>query len=138
LWLEDAKREKLLSILHLWLQNASRVMGAIPFKQFETVVAKLRHAFTAIPAGVGLLSPCNWILAQKPNIVWLSRNKPLLANIWGCRTLLQESTKDPTQCRELVSGWPDYVGIVDASSHRVGGVVIGERTPCLPTVFYWK
>jgi len=69
LLLEDAKREKLLSILHSWLWNASRGTGAIPFKQFETVVAKLRHAFTAIPAGVGLLSPCNRILAQKPNIV---------------------------------------------------------------------
>jgi hypothetical protein len=138
LWLEDAKREKLLSILYSWLWNASRGMGAIPFKQFETVVAKLRHAFTAIPAGVGLLSPCNRILAQKPNIVWLSRNKCLVVNIRGCRTLLRESTNDPNRCRELVSGWPDYVGIVDASSHGVGGVVIGERTPCLPTVFCWK
>jgi len=25
------------------------------------------------------------------------------------------------RCRELTSGWPDYVGIVDASSHGVGG-----------------
>jgi hypothetical protein len=113
-------------------------MGAILFKQFETIVAKLRHAFTAIPAGVGLLSPCNCILAQKPQIDWLSRHKHLLAGIRGCRTLLWESTKNPTWCRELVSGWPDYVGIVDASSHGVGGVIIGEWAHCLPTVFCWK
>jgi hypothetical protein len=106
IWLEDAKQEKLLATLQSWIQNALRRTGAIPFKQFEMILAKLRHAFTAIPVGVGLLSPCNWILAQKPKIVWLSRHKHLLANIRGCRTLLRESTKDPTWCRELVSGWP--------------------------------
>ncbi len=104
LWLEDAKQEKLLSTLHLWIRNASRGTGAIPFKQFETIVAKLRHAFTAIPVGVGLLSLCNCILAQKSQIVWLSRHKHLLASIRGCHTLLWESTKNPTWCRELVSG----------------------------------
>jgi hypothetical protein len=135
MWLEDAKQEKLLATLQSWIRNASQGTGAIPFKQFKTIVAKLWHAFTAIPAGVGLLSPCNRILAQKPKIVWLSRHKHLLANIRGCRTLLWESTKDPTWCRELVSGWPDYVGIVDASSHGVGRVVIGEQSECIPTVF---
>ncbi len=75
MWLKDAKREKLLALLQSWIRNASRGAGGIPFKQFDTIVAKLRHAFTAIPAGVGLLSPCNQILAQKPNIVWLSWHK---------------------------------------------------------------
>ncbi len=138
MWLEVAKREKLLATLQSWIRNASRGAGGIPFKQFETIVAKLRHAFTAIPNGMGLLSPCNQNLAQKPNIVWLSRHKHLLANIRGCRTLLRESTKDPTRCRELVSGWPDYVGIVDASSYGVGGVIIGELVECIPTLFRWE
>jgi hypothetical protein len=62
-------------------------------------------------------------------------HKQVLAAIKGCRTLLRESTKDPTQCKELVSGWPDFVGIVDASSHGVGGVVIGELSKCIPMVF---
>ncbi len=59
MWLKVAKREKLLATLQSWIRNASRGAGGIPFKQFETIVAKLRHAFTAIPAGVELLSPCN-------------------------------------------------------------------------------
>jgi hypothetical protein len=138
IWLEEAKHEKLLATLQCWIRLALRGTGGIPFKQFETIVAKLRHAFTAIPAGVGLLSPCNRILAQKPQIVWLSSHKQLLAAIRGCRTLLRESTKDPTRCRELVSGWPDFVGIVDASSHGVGGVVIRELSECIPTVFRWE
>ena len=37
-----------------------------------------------------------------------------------------------------MTGWPDFVGIVDASSHGVGGVVIGERAECIPTVFHWQ
>ena len=39
------------------------------------------------------------------------------------------------QCRELVAGWPDFIKVVDASSHGVGGVIIGELSECPPTVF---
>ncbi len=34
-----------------------------------------------------------------------------------------------------MAGWPDFIGVVDASSHGVGGVIIGELSECLPTVF---
>ncbi len=37
--------------------------------------------------------------------------------------------------KDLVAGWPDYVGIVDASSHGVRGIVIGELSEIPPTVF---
>jgi hypothetical protein len=92
LWLEEAKREKLLTTLHGWIRAAVQGSGGIPFKQFETTVAKLWHAFTAIPAGVGLLSPCNPILTTKPKVVWLNWNKQVFTAIKGCHTLLQEST----------------------------------------------
>ncbi len=58
--------------------------------------------------------------------------------VGGCRTLLRESTKEPTRCRQLVTGWPDYIGFVDASGHGAGRVVIGELSPCVPTIFRWK
>jgi hypothetical protein len=41
----------------------------------------------------------------------------------------------PTLCKELVHGWPQYVGVKDASKHGVGGVVIGEELACTPTIF---
>jgi hypothetical protein len=138
LWLEEAKQEKLLTMLHGWIKAAIRGSGGIPFKPFETTVAKLQHAFTAIPAGVGLLSSCNHILATKPKVVRLNQNKQVFAALKGCRTLLQESTKDPTRCRELVTGWLDFIGIVDASSYGVSGVVLGELSECIPTVFWWE
>jgi hypothetical protein len=37
-----------------------------------------------------------------------------------------------------VSGWPDYIGTVNASGHGVGGVVFGELSACTPVVSRWK
>jgi hypothetical protein len=62
----------------------------------------------------------------------------VLTALKGCRTLLRESTSKPTQCRELVTGWPDYIGIVDASGHGAGRVVFGEQSACTPVVFHWE
>ena len=38
----------------------------------------------------------------------------------------------------MVAGWPDYIGIVDASGHGAGGVVFGENSACTPVVFRWE
>ena len=85
-----------------------------------------------------LLIPCNKILQTKPPIVYLQRNHMLWVAIMECRTLLQESSNSPTRCRELVGVWPDYIGVCDASSHGVGGIIFGENEPCVPTVFRWE
>jgi hypothetical protein len=138
IWFEEAKRAHLLTILHGWIRSSKSGTIGIPFKEFETVVAKIRHAFTAIPAGRGLLTPCNKILQSKPTLVYLQRNPVLQAAIMGCRTLLRESSDSPTRCRELVGGWPDYIGVCDASSHGVGGVIFGENDMCVPMVFRWE
>ncbi len=91
-----------------------------------------------IPAGVGLLSPCNRILKLHLAFVYLHENRKVLYAIKGCQSLLCKSTLAPTQCRELTCGWPDYIGIVDASSYGIGGVVFGELSACFPTVFRWQ
>ena len=44
----------------------------------------------------------------------------------------------PTRCKELVAGWPDFVGVKDASGQGVGGVIFGETLSCQPTVFRYK
>jgi hypothetical protein len=68
-------------------------------------------------------------------VVFLHRNKALRQTIQDCRTLLRESSTHPTPCRELVMGEPDFVGVKDASLHGVGGIIVGHRKPCRPTVF---
>jgi hypothetical protein len=50
LWLEEEKRTKLLTILHSWMWVGT-LNCSILFTEFELVVAKLRHAFTALPGG---------------------------------------------------------------------------------------
>jgi hypothetical protein len=107
LWLEEAKRAHLLTVLHGWIRLSRSGTTGVPFKEFKMVVAKICHAFMTIPAGQGLLTPCNKILQKKPSLVYLQQNLVLLAAIMGCRTLLQESSDSPTQCRKLVGGWPD-------------------------------
>jgi hypothetical protein len=61
MWLEEEKRAKLLTILHSWLRAGERKCG-VPFVKFKSVVEKLRHAFTALPGGWGLLLLCNPLL----------------------------------------------------------------------------
>jgi hypothetical protein len=125
----------LLTILHQWIRGATTAHQGIPFAEFESVTSKLRHAFTALPAARGLLSPCNWFLKCRPPVIFLHRNGPLLEAITDIRTILRERISQPTLCRDLMAGWPDYIGIVDASSYGVGGVVLGELSGIPPTVF---
>jgi hypothetical protein len=134
MWLESAKRNQLLTILHSWIQTSKRSANGIPFKEFEPVLAKIRHGFTALPAGLALLSPCNAILRTQPNMVYLQQNKALKQALILCRTLLCESTMQPTRCKELVRAWLDYINICDALSFGFGGVVVGENSKCPPTV----
>jgi hypothetical protein len=138
MWLEPAKHEKLLAVLRGWIRTGHRGTSGIPFKEFESTIAKIRHAFTCIPMGAGLLSPCIQILQVKPTYVYLNRNKWALNAIEVCRTLLWESTTESTHCQQLISGWPDFIGFVDASGQGTGGVIIGKLSPCIPTVFQWK
>ncbi len=64
MWLEEEKRAKFLTILHSWLRAGEREHG-LPFVEFESVVAKLRHAFTALPGGWGLFLPCTRLLKRR-------------------------------------------------------------------------
>jgi hypothetical protein len=134
LWLEEEKLAKLLTVLHGWVQSG-KLHRCIPFKEFESIVARLRHTFIALPGGRGLLSPCNRLLKLRPPVVFLHWNKPLCLAISNCRTIFKESTSCPMRCSELVAGWPDFVWGVDASRHGVGGVIVGELAACPPSVF---
>ena len=133
--LDRTKRDFLLLLLHKWIRTARQSRAPIPFPEFEATISKLRHAFITIPAGKGLLSPCNRILAIRPRAVSLTRNTEVQNAIRACRTLLREATESPTPCWELVLDWPDYVGMKDASKYGVGGVIVGEGKACTPTVF---
>ena len=75
------------------------------------------------------------MLGKEPENVFLKCNKPLLSAIRDCRHLLEMSTKNPTPCKELVTGWPHCIGVKDASSHGIGGIIMEEGKACIPTLF---
>ena len=134
LWLSADKRDAIIGRLKQWVRLSTK-RGGIPYDEFQSTLSKLQHAFITIPAGRGLLSPFYKILAKKPLFVFLHTNAPLLRAVTDCRTFLRESVSTPTRCKNLVPGWPDYVGITDASGHGLGGVIIGELKSTTPTVF---
>jgi hypothetical protein len=134
-WLADDKRKAILTILAGWIRHASRRNIGVPFSEFRSVIAKLRHAFITIPAGRGLLSPFNAVLKAAPRLIYLHKNKAVLVALQECRAFLRESGIKPTKCKSLVTDWPDYIGVKDASAHGVGGIIIGEAKAVPPTVF---
>jgi hypothetical protein len=134
IWLSNEKRDALLTTLKRWRRLGTR-KGGIPFSEFETTLAKLQHAFITIPAGRGLLSPFYTVIRVRPRFIFLHRNAPLANAVTNCKTFLRESVATPTKCKNLVTAWPDYVGITDASAHGAGGIIIGENMGVAPTVF---
>jgi hypothetical protein len=137
IWLATEKRDALIASLHTWIRLAKR-QGGILFDEFRSVMSKLQHAFITIPAGRGLLSPFYTLLAIHPKFVFLHRNQALFNSVVDCRTFLRESVSTPTKCKNLVPGWPDYIGITDASGYGAGGCVIGENKAVPPTVFRFQ
>jgi hypothetical protein len=135
-WLSTEKRNLLLNTLTGWLRRDAA--SGMPFDEFQSTLSKLQHAFITIPAGRGLLSPFYRVLGVKPLYVHLTKNAVLCMAVADCRTFLRESVSSPTACKNLVSGWPDFVGITDASAHGLGGVIVGELRAVPPTVFRLK
>ena len=140
IWLEAEKRDALLLMLSKWIRGANKGqrqygIGAIVFKEFQPVTSKIRHSFISIPQKNRLFSPVNRILALEPELVFLHQNPKILIAIKDMKKLLRESNLSPTNFKELISDWPDYIGVKYASGHGIGSVVFGENLPCTPTVF---
>ena len=137
IWLSETKRDALIKTLKTWLRSAAK-RRAVPFDEFRSTLSKLQHAFLTIPAGKGLLSAFYKVLALHPTMVYLHSNANLLNAVADCRIFLRDTISSPTKCRNLITGWPDFVGITDASGHGLGGVIIGEGLAVPPTVFRWQ
>ena len=124
--------------LHQWLCAAQNGHGGVPFQEFESITSKLRHAFTSTQNKRGLMTSFNRILKLKPKFVFLSKNKSLLMAVRDCRTLLRISTLAPTNCRELVADWSNFIAVKEASGQGVRGIIVGEKRACVHTVFRYK
>jgi hypothetical protein len=124
-WLNDGKRDALLTTLKGWLRSTRKNANfGVPFVEFRSVLYKVRHAFIAIPAGKGLLSPFYKLLSRAPLVVFLRKNESLYVAVVQCLVFLRKLASSPTRCRSLVMAWPDIVGVTDASLFGVGGSLL--------------
>ena len=97
----------------------------------------MRHACTCIPAGKGFLSVSERLASKdhkSTKYIYLHKNSVLHQELIGLHGLLQAATLEPTKCTELVTGWPHFIGIVDASTEGVGAILVGEGEEIEPTV----
>ena len=120
-WLSEGKRDALVKQISGWLRSSRKnKQFGIPFRDFRSTIYKIRHAFLSVPAGRGLLSPFYSLLGRQPSVVFLQRNIRLQQALGETRTFLRDSITTPTHCRSLVTGWPDIVGVCDASKSVFG------------------
>ena len=131
-WLTTNKRDAIIDTLTQWLRTGST---GVPFHEFQSTLSKLQHVFITIPAGKGLLSPFFRVLSLNPPHVHLHNNATLRLAVADCCTFLRKSISAPTKCTNLVADWPDFIGITDALTHGLGGVIVGKRRAVPPTVF---
>ena len=134
------KRDELLATLRAWTRLARKKgtgsAARIDFVEFRKTIHQLRHVGICIPAGIGLLSYSSKLASMEgQRYIFIRVGSQLYQELDGWLTMLREATVEPTRCKELVSGHPDIVGIVDASKEGVGGIVVGENEPITPTVF---
>ena len=101
---------------------------------------RVQHTPKVIPTDKTLFTPINQVLSiwPEPKLVYIRPNSKLVKAIEGFRVLLCKAHKDPTKCKQLVTGNPHFIGIMDASKEGTGGVVVGKGEVCVPTVFRLK
>ena len=140
LLLDKPKREKLLSELTSWVRlskkKGTKSAARIDFTDFRRVISQCRHAAICVPSGRGFFSLSETLAAKDDGRQWMyiRFGSVLYKEVEGLRWVLTEATAAPTKCTELVTGWPDYIGIVDASTEAVGCILVGENESIEPIV----
>ena len=81
IWIIEDLSTDILNKFEKWIREVEHGKEGIPFEDFQTYLAKLRYAFITIPAGKGLLSPCNQMSVKEPNNIFLQGNKHLFSAI---------------------------------------------------------
>ena len=115
-----------------------RIRRGVPFKRFEKLVGRLRHATIGIPQGKSLFGPINRMMSMRPRMIFWDRCPEVKVALQDWRQLLRESTKEPTHVKELVAGEASYKGTLDASGEGAGGVWVPGTKELAPIVWWYK
>ena len=72
------------------------------------------------------MTPINQLLGipPGPKLIFVRPNRKLQIAIDGFHVLLRKDHQEPTKCKQLVTGDPHFIGIVDAVKEGTGGVIV--------------
>jgi hypothetical protein len=125
--------------VHLTQRKASGIAEAttrllkknrVAIHKFQSVVGKMRHVTTILPAARGMFTPLNHALRGAPTIVALSASGDVRAALLDLRQLVLTLADRPTHVNEiLIPDAPDYIGYCDASAFGAGGPGSGSVAP---------
>ena len=134
---------KARTVLHLTQRKASVIAEAVArllkknralVHKFQSVIGKMRHVTTILPAARGMFTPLNHSLRGAPTAIALSANGKVRAALLDLRQLVLKLADQPTHvCKILVPPTPDYIlGYCDASGFGAGGVWFSSTCPLVP------
>ena len=129
--LPEDKVEKILAAIKEML----RCKAGTPYGEFRELMGKLHHASIGVPAGKGFMTPLNHQLAKCPSKVWFRKGSLQREALLLWRELIRDAMTKPTRARELLPASPDYVGLMDASRDRTGGVWLSGKKKLKATVW---
>ena len=105
-------------------------------QKFQSVVGKMRHVTTILPAARGMFTPLNHALRGAPATVALSASGDVRAAFLDSRQLVLKLAERPAHVNEiLLPDAPDYIGYCDASAFGAGGVWFSGTSPLPETVW---
>jgi hypothetical protein len=100
-------------------------------------VGKLIHACTILPTSKALLTPLYRSMTARPSVVRLGKKSEVRAALISLRSMVQSIASRPTHVYELVDRPPTFIGMVDASSTRVGGIWLLPNWPPIVYRHQW-
>ena len=104
--------------------------------KFQSLVGRMRHVATILPAARAMFTPLNRALRGQPTFVALSARGEVRAALLDLKQLITTLAARPTHVREILpTASPHYIGYCDASAFGAGGVWFSGQSPLPETVW---
>ena len=108
----------------------------ITLHKFQSILGRLRHVATILPAARALFTPLNRALRGQPAFIPLSAGGEVRAALLDLKQLITTLAARPTHVLEILPlATPDYIGYCDASAFGAGGVWFSGQSTLPETVW---
>ena len=99
-------------------------------RKFQSIVGKMRHVTTILPAARAMFTPLNRALHGSPVVISLGPKSEARAALLDLRQLVLQLASRPTHVKEILPpGAPDYIGYCDARAFGAEGVWFSSSSP---------